>query len=138
MEHSMSIAELMRVIEKLPSDQLVDDPRVWFKTQKEHWLGWLNNYDGPGAYGRQPGMHRDARYVYNHVVNPYMLLYLIDALAMPPDIIVSAELACKVGKTLMEKSGLIRKIVPWSAVHAASEKRKTLTYFDHFNFMSRE
>jgi hypothetical protein len=136
MDHSMSVAELIRVIEKLPSDQPVDDPRVWYKTQKEHWLGWLRDYDGPGAYGRQPGRHRDAKFAYNHVVNPYMLLYLIDALEMPPDVIAYAELACERGKTLMEKSGLIRKIVPWSVVHTAIEKRKTLTYFDQF--MSRE
>jgi len=136
MDHFLSVAELIRVIEKLPADQPVDDPRVWFKTQKEHWLGWLKSYDGPGGYGRQPGRQRDAKFAYNHVVNPYMLLYLIDVLAMPPDTIVSAELACERGETLMEKSGLICKIVPWSAVHAAIEKRKTLTYFDHF--MSRE
>ena len=22
---------------------------VWYKSQKEHWLGWLSEYDGPGA-----------------------------------------------------------------------------------------
>lgn len=136
MEHSISVAELIKVIEKLPSDQPVDDPRVWYKTQKEHWLGWLKNYDGPGAYGRQPGRQHDARYVYNHVVNPYMLLYLIKVLDMPAEIVAAAQAACERGKTLMEKSGLIRKIVPWSAVHAAIEKRKTLTFFDRF--MSRE
>lgn len=136
MNHSMSIAELIRVIEKLPSDQPVDDPQVWYKTQKEHWLGWLNNYDGPGGYGRQPGKQRDARYVYNHVVDPYLLLYLFDALDLPPDVIAYVELACERGKTLMEKSGFIRKIVPWSAVFQSIEKRKTLTYFDQF--MSRE
>ncbi|MBR0405923.1 MAG: hypothetical protein IJI68_12125, partial [Eggerthellaceae bacterium] len=21
---------------------------VWYRSQKEHWLGWLSEYDGPG------------------------------------------------------------------------------------------
>ncbi len=136
MEHSFSVAELRMVIEKLPSDPPVNNPRVWYKTQKEHWLGWLKDYDGPGGYGRKPGMHRDAKFAYNHVVCPGLLLYLIKALDMPAETVASAQAACERGKTLMEKSGLIRKIVPWSAVFQAIEKRRTLTYFDRF--MSRE
>lgn len=26
---------------------------AWYSSQKEHWLGWLAEYSGPGAYGRQ-------------------------------------------------------------------------------------
>ena len=25
----------------------------WYRSQKEHWLGWLREYDGPGYYGRR-------------------------------------------------------------------------------------
>ena len=25
---------------------------AWWSTQKEHWLGWLTEYNGPGYYGR--------------------------------------------------------------------------------------
>lgn len=32
--------------------------RVWYTSQKEHWLGWLSEYDGPGAYDRKT--HRGA------------------------------------------------------------------------------
>ncbi len=24
--------------------------KTWYKTQQEHWLGWLAEYSGPGAY----------------------------------------------------------------------------------------
>src|SRR5262245_45052949 len=48
---------------------------VWYKTQQEHWLGWLREYSGPGAYGRG-NWKRSAEFVYNHIVNPQMLVYL--------------------------------------------------------------
>ena len=37
-------------------------PEVWYHTQKEHLLGWLKAYDGPGAYGRKQ-WNRDAQFV---------------------------------------------------------------------------
>jgi hypothetical protein len=26
---------------------------VWYNSQKQHWTGWLGEYDGPGAYSRK-------------------------------------------------------------------------------------
>ena len=26
---------------------------VWYTSQKEHWLGWLKGYNGPGHYRRK-------------------------------------------------------------------------------------
>ncbi len=52
--------------------------RVWYSTQKEHWLGWLTEYDGPGAYGRANWM-RSAGFVYNHIRCPPMLAWLAEA-----------------------------------------------------------
>jgi hypothetical protein len=37
---------------------------AWYRSQKEHWLGWLAEYDGPGAYGRSAKTPRDAQYAY--------------------------------------------------------------------------
>lgn len=79
MERPISIREFIHKIERLSSDEPVHDPRVWYMTQKEHWLGWLREYDGPGAYGRIAGKQRDARFAYNHIVEPKMLLWLIEA-----------------------------------------------------------
>ena len=45
---SKSIAAFIEAIEKLPSDEPVFTPRKWYRTQKERWLGWLREYDGPG------------------------------------------------------------------------------------------
>ena len=65
---------LRRAISKLPEDERTNSPKVWYRSQLEHWLGWLEKYDSPGAYGRKVTSGRDARFVYNHVVEPKMLL----------------------------------------------------------------
>ncbi len=41
-----SPSDLMRAIGRLPEDEPVDDPRKWYRTQKEHWLEWLSAYGG--------------------------------------------------------------------------------------------
>ena len=118
-EKSISISEFIRAIKRLPEDEPRDDPRTWYKTQKQHWLGWLKDYHGPGAYGRITGKKRDAKFAYNHIVCPGMLLYLIKAIPLRPQLIEAAETAAQNGRTLMEKSGGIRKVVPWSEIYKA-------------------
>lgn len=111
-----SIAEFIRVINKLPSDKPVINPKKRYKTQKEHWLGWLSEYDGPGAYGRKTDKTRDAEYAYNHIVEYRMLLWLIKAAKVKPKLIKEATEACEKHKTLMGKSAAIRKHVPWKII----------------------
>ena len=117
MERSISIAEFIRKIERLPSDKPVHDPRVWYKTQKEHWLGWLHEYDGPGAYGRIPGKQRDAKFAYNHIVEPKMLLWLIEAAGVRTDLVNAAKRVSTQGESPMQKSGAIRKCAPWTVLY---------------------
>src|ERR1035438_7108689 len=52
--------------------------RVWYSTQKEHWLGWLREYNGPGYYDRKR-WERTAEFVYNHIVCSPMVLWLGEA-----------------------------------------------------------
>jgi hypothetical protein len=119
MEESISIAKFRRAIGGLPSDAPRSQPGAWYRTQQEHWLGWLREYDGPGAYGRKPGLNRDAKYAYNHIVCPGMLLWLIAAAGVRQDLVVAAQNAAAAGTTLMQKSGAIRRHVPWAEVRAA-------------------
>lgn len=88
-----SVASLLRRIRTLPADPAVDDPRKWYRTQKEHWIGWLAQYDGPGAYGRRTDVVRDARYAYNHIVEPAMLLYLAKSAGIDRRRVCAARLA---------------------------------------------
>jgi hypothetical protein len=118
MEQEISIAQFIKAIERLPEDQSRDDPRTWYKTQKEQWLGWLSAYNGPGTYNRKNWEH-DARSAYNHAVCQGMLLYLIRAIPLRPELIESAELAERQRTTSMAKAGAIRKVVPWVVIYQA-------------------
>lgn len=92
---------------------------VWYKTQHEHWLGWLREYDGPGAYDRAI-WKRTAEFVYNHIVNPQMLIYLAEASKVEPELIAKATRRALLGKgTMGSMSAAIRGVLPWALVEAA-------------------
>jgi len=113
---SRSVRSLRRAIKKLPSDRPVDNPRVWYRTQKEHWLGWLSEYDGPGAYKRKGGAGRDAEFAYNHIVEPKMLLYLARQVKVVPHLLKDASKAAERGGTMMQRAGAMRRIIPWTLI----------------------
>jgi hypothetical protein len=98
---------------------LVDSPGVWYKTQKEHWLGWLGEYHSAGAYGRQTVKKRDARFAYNHIVEPKMLLWIIEAAGVDPIAVSAAKNAAVKSSTMQGKSAAIRRIVPWETLERA-------------------
>jgi hypothetical protein len=68
---------------------------VWYTTQKEHWLGWLSEYDGPGAYDRKTLSGRSAEFVFNHINCPPMLLWLIEAVGLPREQVLAARCPAK-------------------------------------------
>lgn len=113
MNKTKTIAQLIHAIRQLPSDEPVVNVEVWYKTQKEHWLEWLKGYQGPGGYGRKVDKERDARFAYNHVVNPEMLLWIIPAAGVKPGLVKAVRRASAHGATLRQKSAAIRKLVPW-------------------------
>lgn len=93
---------------------------AWYTSQKEHWLGWLAEYAGPGAYGRQFDACRDARYVYNHIQCAPMLFWLIEALGEFEDrldaIFEAIEAAPNVNAS---QCAALRKVVRWADVEEA-------------------
>lgn len=92
---------------------------VWYKTQHEHWLGWLREYDGPGAYGRTR-WKRTAEFVYNHIGNPQMLVYLGEGAKVDPALLTKATKRALAGKeTMASMCAAIRRVLPWSLVEAA-------------------
>lgn len=93
--------------------------RVWYETQQEHWLGWLGAYVGPGAYRRKK-WDRSAEFVYNHVVNPLMLVYLAEAASIDRALIAKATKEALANQSTMSSmSSAIRRIIPWSIVEEA-------------------
>jgi len=114
----ISITNFIKAVERLPPDQPRRVAGVWYLTQKEHWLGWLGDYDGPGAYGRIP-CDRDARWVYNHVVNPYMLFWLIEASGVDSERVELARRELSDERAYPAMAGAIRRAAPWPEVALA-------------------
>jgi hypothetical protein len=113
------IEDLNAKIRNLTSDHPVEGRRPGYnnyKTQKDHWLGWLGATPGTGTYERKTPPHRGARYVYNHIVEPKMLLWLIEAAGVEPALVEAAQQASLEARTLPGKSKAIRQLVPWSVV----------------------
>ena len=91
---------------------------VWYSTQKEHWLGWLAEYDGPGFYNRVQ-WDRSAQFAYNHIVCPPMVLWLGEAVGVPESIVRQARRAAlTAGPSLAGMSGAIRRTIPWSLIES--------------------
>jgi hypothetical protein len=115
---SRSIRQFITRISKLPSDKARITPGKWYRTQKEHWLGWLRAYHTPGAYGRIPNRTRDAEYAYNHIVEPKMLLWLIQASDLPASRARAAKKAATQSLSMPGQSAAIRREVPWAELSA--------------------
>jgi hypothetical protein len=120
MKSEFTVKRFILAIENLPSDKSIRDPRVWYTTQKEHWLGWLREYHGPGGYGRLPGQpRRDAKFAYNHIVNPKMLLWLIAAAGVNPKLVTNARRSTSRPRALNQQAAAIRRHVPWEILMKA-------------------
>lgn len=93
---------------------------VWYQSQKEHWLGWLAEYNGPGFYGRKTESGRSAEFAYNHIVCPPMVLWLGEASGVAKPIVTSAKRAAlSAPNSLQSKSAAIRKMVGWAIIEEA-------------------
>lgn len=92
-----------------------EQPRPWYQHQKQHWLGWLAEYDGPGAYGRRV-QARSAQYAYNHVVNPQMLVWLAEAVGVPRAEVQRAVALALRKNSMAAMSAEIRRVIAWSEI----------------------
>ena len=91
---------------------------VWYHSQKEHWLGWLAEYDGPGYYGRRT-WNVTAERVYNRIVNPSMLIWLAEASGVPSGTVQKAsDAALAAAPNMSAQSAAIRCVIPWVLVEA--------------------
>lgn len=100
---------------------------AWYASQKEHWLGWLGEYNGPGYYGRKESQ-RTAEFVYNHIVCPPMVLWLGEACGIPTATVRKAmDAALSAKSSLAAQAAAVRKVIPWALIEAqmsASRPRK--------------
>jgi hypothetical protein len=93
------------------------DEGVWYGTQKEHWLGWLSQYDGPGAYGRKTWSGRSAEFVYNHINCPPMLLWLAEAAGVSKRNVLAAKRSALSARRIRgTHCAVIRRAIPWPMI----------------------
>jgi hypothetical protein len=91
---------------------------VWYTSQKEHWIGWLREYSGPGYYGRKNSI-RSAEFVYNHIVCPPMVLWLGEASGVQRAQVLEAKRAAlSAGPSLTALSAAVRRIIPWEQIES--------------------
>jgi len=117
MNEALDIRDLLVAISRIPEGRRMKSDSVWYESQKEHWIGWLLGYQGPGAYGRKRHDVSDAKSVYNRLVCPEMLLYLAKGSGVSAKLMREASKAeRKAGPTPMAKCKAVRAHVPWSVV----------------------
>jgi len=89
-----------------------------YSSQREHWLRWLREYDGPGYYGRKDSQ-RTAEFVYNHINCPPMALWLGEVSGIDRATIIRAKNAALHAKpTFPSGAAAVRKVIPWSSIEA--------------------
>lgn len=90
---------------------------AWYGSQKEHWLGWLGEYSGKGAYGRALNTNRDAEFVYNHIQCAPMLFWLSEALGAPDKQLDSAfEAVLNANPKGASQCAALRAVLTWQDV----------------------
>jgi len=93
--------------------------KVWYSSQKEHWLGWLGAYKGPGFYNRKV-WERTAEFAYNHIVCSPMVLWLGEASGVPSAKVLKAKKAALAANpSLASQAAAIRRVIPWASIEAA-------------------
>lgn len=121
-----SIEWFIEVIRQLPSDEPVPLGTPGYNrytTQKAHWLGWLDPAACTGTYPRSVAPGRDARYVYNHIIEPKLLLWLTEAAGVDARLVLRAKDAAASANSMPGKSAAIRKLIPWQLVCGALVSR---------------
>jgi hypothetical protein len=124
-------ADLLRLIRKLPEKTVEAERLAWKivrrdygkdlvpREQKEHWTGWLEEYDGPGFYGRKTA-NRSAEYIYNHLHCAPMLLWLAEHAGVPTPVLHRAARAAgatdRSGPSNPAQAAALRAVIPWSEV----------------------
>ena len=96
---------------------------TWYATQKQHWLGWLSGYDGPGAYGRS-NWDRSAEFVYNHICCPPMLVWLAEAAGVPAAGVRQAIASALSRSNRGAQCAAIRHVIPWDEIEARMERAR--------------
>ena len=104
----VSIEEFIEAIEKLPQHDIRDG-----------WVSWLRDYNNPGPYDRLPDQDHTARFAYNHMTHPAMLIWLIEAAGVEKTLTKKAKTESSTVDNKKSQCGKIREQVPWEVLELA-------------------
>lgn len=111
MSKEFNIKQFIGVVQNLPPAE-----------EQGQWIRWLSKYHTPGYYHRKIDKKRNARYVYNHLANPEMLLWLIQAAGVNKNLVRLAKSDSDKITNMNRASATIRRYVPWDVLgHALQE-----------------
>jgi len=97
----------------------------WWSSQQEHVVAWLNEIDGPGAYGRvSRGL--GARHFYTHFPCAPGLLWVAEALGEDADVVRAAARAAGGQGRPVTQCAAIRKVIPWSRIEQLTRLASSL------------
>lgn len=86
------------------------------ESHRDHWIKWLDEYDGPGFYNRKDH-NRDASYIYSHLQCAPMIVYLGEAAGVATETVQRAAHACVHSHgNRSAVSAATRRIMPWTMV----------------------
>jgi hypothetical protein len=103
---------------KLGSKSIEERRKPWYMIEHHQWLRWLEAYDGPGGCGRSHWL-RAAEFVYNHIRNPGILMYVAEAVDIDRELLDAAADAASASCSMGSRSSAIRRIVPWRMIECA-------------------
>lgn len=133
MSEALSASALREIVARLPIRQPITDayeasvPRpasAWYSSQKAHLIGWLGEFNTPGAYNRAR-LDRDARSFYMHFQCAPGLLWLAEGLGEKAATLERGVAAIRAaGPKGAAQCGAFRKVVPWARIEELIERRR--------------
>jgi len=113
---SYSIRELLTAVRRLPAEMPQSDRlfKSGYQTHRDHWIGWLQEYDGPGFYGRS-SWDVDARSVYQRLNCGQMIVWLHEAAGESPVLIRTTirEMEARGNGRAQTEAKIARTYHPW-------------------------
>ena len=102
----------------------------WYRSQKEHMIGWIADYEGPGAYLRSPQLNPSARSVYARLNCAPSLVWIFGALEVPGVLwrqsVNDIAQEGRIGR-MSRACGALRRAVPWSEVECRLLNQKPIS-----------
>lgn len=87
----------------------------WWSSQQEHVAAWLEELEGPGAYGRAT-RGRGARQGYTHFQCAPGLLWMAEALGEDRAVVEAAASAAGGTGRVGTQCAAIRRVIPWARI----------------------